>query len=624
MALTTTEEAQTRALIEQNAALLSLAASEPTIISKLAATKASLSDLPAATVKNNTDLFLVRQGTEDKSITGALAGGDAAYVSYTPTGVGTVATTVQGKLRESVSVLDFGENTVPGTTDMTAAIQAAIVSAIARKVALYIPSGNYLWTASNHFIDCFSTGLVIVGDGQNNSRITIDANGIAFDVQSYFNNQLVVLGVGFEVLNPTTNNNATIFRVWRRSPYGSFGASFVFRDCEFKGHTNCAIHGIAATQCQVTNNVISGVSPYTASSGLLATYDDAGIRLWGADGTTALQEHQFSNLINISDNWITGSKFGVDCWSATETLVANNNISNCYIGLSAKVNSALSPSSSATANASKGTTFGAVTIDRNWFEANALYHYSDADVDGAGVNIANTQADIYTNGGSRGTTPNTKIKSTCTTVVATNSVAARQYFAGAALSDKLFYSASIFDAASGNGLKYRLATREAFFGVPLRVPGVSFGPDAYTLAADPTLTLDAYKEGTFTPVLGTDGTQPTVAYSAQSGTYTRIGNVVHFNIYLVTSSYSGGTGNLTLSGFPYTISESDSVAAVSNKSVWTTQGPTYGRAVSATNKFYLYYDTATASTAVPGANMGGGSGTNLRLSGRYFTSDAFP
>jgi len=124
MALTTTEEAQTRALIEQNAALLSLAASEPTIISKLAATKASLSDLPPATVKNNTDLFLVRQGTEDKSITGALAGGDAAYVSYMPAGVGAIETTVQDKLLESLSVGDRGA-VANGIADDTTAVLAA-------------------------------------------------------------------------------------------------------------------------------------------------------------------------------------------------------------------------------------------------------------------------------------------------------------------------------------------------------------------------------------------------------------------------------------------------------------------------------------------------------------------
>ena len=69
MALTATEEAQVKALIAQNAALLSLASSEPTIISKLAATKVSLADLTAASTVSDSDLFLVRQGSTEKSIT---------------------------------------------------------------------------------------------------------------------------------------------------------------------------------------------------------------------------------------------------------------------------------------------------------------------------------------------------------------------------------------------------------------------------------------------------------------------------------------------------------------------------------------------------------------------------
>jgi microcystin-dependent protein len=71
MALTTTEEAQLRALIAQQAALLSLASSESTIISKLGATKATLSALASASSLSDSDLFLVRQGSADKSATGA-------------------------------------------------------------------------------------------------------------------------------------------------------------------------------------------------------------------------------------------------------------------------------------------------------------------------------------------------------------------------------------------------------------------------------------------------------------------------------------------------------------------------------------------------------------------------
>ena len=67
MSLTVTEEALVRQLLDQQAAILSLAGNEATITSKLGATKVSLSDLSAATSLSDADLALVRQGLNDKS-----------------------------------------------------------------------------------------------------------------------------------------------------------------------------------------------------------------------------------------------------------------------------------------------------------------------------------------------------------------------------------------------------------------------------------------------------------------------------------------------------------------------------------------------------------------------------
>lgn len=69
MALTASEEVQIRELLAEGAELLSLAANEPAILSKLAATKVNLSSLSAASSGNASDLLLTRQGVNDKSIT---------------------------------------------------------------------------------------------------------------------------------------------------------------------------------------------------------------------------------------------------------------------------------------------------------------------------------------------------------------------------------------------------------------------------------------------------------------------------------------------------------------------------------------------------------------------------
>jgi hypothetical protein len=70
------------------------------------------------------------------------ASSGASLVGYMPAGTGAVATTVQAKLLESVSVLDFGA-IGDWAADDTAAINAAVAFACAAGTALYVPAGTY-------------------------------------------------------------------------------------------------------------------------------------------------------------------------------------------------------------------------------------------------------------------------------------------------------------------------------------------------------------------------------------------------------------------------------------------------------------------------------------------------
>ena len=71
---------------------------------------------------------------------------NAANITYDPAGAGAVARTVQAKLRETLSVLDFGA-VGDGVTDDTAAIQAAINAAAFGQIVLFPANKQYLTKA---------------------------------------------------------------------------------------------------------------------------------------------------------------------------------------------------------------------------------------------------------------------------------------------------------------------------------------------------------------------------------------------------------------------------------------------------------------------------------------------
>jgi hypothetical protein len=130
-------------------------------------------------LKDSTDVLI---GTYDNitGINGTGIASNASQVTYDPAGTGAVATTVQAKLRQFVSVMDFGA-TGNGVTDDTTAIQTALNSA---SQYVIFPAGSYKITVSikpspNQTLAFYGSSLIV-----NSAINAIEINQSNVTIQS--------------------------------------------------------------------------------------------------------------------------------------------------------------------------------------------------------------------------------------------------------------------------------------------------------------------------------------------------------------------------------------------------------------------------------------------------------
>jgi len=74
--------------------------------------------------------------------------------------------------------------------------------------------------------------------------------------------------------------------------------------------------------------------------------------------------------------------------------------------------------------------------------------------------------------------------------------------------------------------------------------------------------LDDYEEGTWTPGIDAAGSSPTVTYTTQSAYYVKIGNLVHVWGNINVSTISGGSGQIVITGLPFTVADKISATGV--------------------------------------------------------------
>jgi len=133
--------------------------------------------------------------------------------------------------------------------------------------------------------------------------------------------------------------------------------------------------------------------------------------------------------------------------------------------------------------------------------------------------------------------------------------------------------------------------------------GVGF--PATQVASTDVNTLDDYEEGTFTPTI-VGGTAAGVGvYTTQKGNYTKVGNLVYFNIYVVWTAHTG-TGSISVGGLPFT-----SNATSGRISSVTFGGTTI--ALTASNVIRGYIDNNSSLIAVTQYPVGGGANTSVSM-----------
>ena len=236
-------------------------------------------------------------------LTTAIGTTDSSLVTYVPAGAGATQRTVQAKLRDVVSVKDFGAVGDDVTND-TAAIQAAINAAYALNKSLYIPGGRYRFTNLVFSpTDSVSTGqgLRIYGDSSGNGTLGRGsilscnaASGDAFTVAPTSGaSYLSIDGITFHG-NPNVNG-------------------LVFNNSWFANINNCVFGGFSNASCKAlwfkTNTTYSGSS--IVSKCVFQSNSTAILSGGSASGTPSVNDVRYNDCWFL-DNTVAAIQIGTN------------------------------------------------------------------------------------------------------------------------------------------------------------------------------------------------------------------------------------------------------------------------------------------------------------------------
>jgi hypothetical protein len=201
------------------------------------------------------------------------------------------------------------------------------------------------------------------------------------------------------------------------------------------------------------------------------------------------------------------------------------------------------------------------------------------------------------------------------------------------ITDSIITSAKIVDGTIANADINSSAaialTKLASTGT-LTVDNIQF--PATQVASANANNLDDYEEGTWTPSYS--GGVSSITYgTVRAGGYTKIGNLVTINLVIMTDGLTVGSGDVTITGLPFTSKSGSSAEtggagsfALSDATRFVTLPPSHASVGKSSTTITLYSSiNATGSgvdtVKVQAGNLSSGSSNRniLALSGSYFT-----
>jgi len=251
----------------------------------------------------------------------------AALVTYTPAGTGAVTTTVQAKLRQTVSVIDFGADPT-GTSNAT----TAFTNALAAGQNYDLGGGTYLidsltipdCTITNGTLKLTANSRLTVNTGCTFDGVTIDCQDLAVNVAAIY-----VFGGKFNFHNSEITNIDSSVAV--AAQYGiilkmqpSTGldqVEFSIRDSKFSNITN-------------TDDGAPAGSGFCG--GVFFFGDEASLSNYTKPCSGVIDNCSFDNIYTQTGSGATidncdadAIRFYVDAWTASFNVIFPVTISNC-------------------------------------------------------------------------------------------------------------------------------------------------------------------------------------------------------------------------------------------------------------------------------------------------------